>query len=207
MVCLACRQITTGRICRRCELSLQPAADRLLPGGIRLVAAYWHEGAAKTLVHHLKYRGITEYAELAAELVVGRVPSLPLVPVPRALSRRMKYGVDPARAIASALGRRTGAPVVDVLAHPWHTPKRAGGDHSRTVRPFRVRRFLRFPVVVVDDVVTTGATALAAVAAIGSDLVGAVAAANVVPEMSNLGPRITRPEPGGTELGKRADSR
>jgi hypothetical protein len=196
MVCLACQAFSAGTLCANCERSLRPAPDRLLPGGIRLVAGYSHEGAAKTLVHHLKYRGITEYAELAAELVVGRVPNLPLVPIPRALSRRMKYGVDPARAIAVALGRRSGAPVVDTLAHPWHTPKRAGSDHSRPVRPFRVRRFLR----------TTGATALAAVAAIGSDLVGAVAAANVVPDTSNLGPRITRPEPGGTELGKRADS-
>jgi predicted amidophosphoribosyltransferase len=41
-------------------------------------------------------------------------------------------------------------------------------------------------MVVVDDVVTTGATVAAAVDAIGLDLVRAIAAANVVPHVSNV---------------------
>ena len=187
MVCLGCHQVTGGRVCVSCVATIRPAADRLLAGGIRVVAAFEHEGAAKTLVHHLKYRGVIEVAELAAEVLAPRVPRLPLVPIPRALSRRVKYGVDPARALAAALGRRLGTPIVDGLVPPLHAPRRAGRDHSRPVRPFRTRSALRYPAIVVDDVLTTGATAVAAVDAIGAGLVQAVVSASVVSEPSNLG--------------------
>lgn len=205
MVCLACHTVSSGNLCASCRGSLRAAPDRLLPGGVRLVGAFEHHGAAKALVHHLKYRGVVSYAELVAERLAVRLPAIPLVPVPRAFTRRLRYGVDPAREIAVALGHHLGVPVVEALAHPLHAPRRAGRDHSRRVRPFRTRRPLRFPVLVVDDVVTTGATAMAAVHAIGPDLVRAVAAANVVVEMSNLDRRVTSPEPGGTEFGKRSD--
>jgi predicted amidophosphoribosyltransferase len=159
---------------------MRPAADRLLPGGLRLHAAFEHDGPAKTLVHHLKYRGVTTYADVVADILAERIPRIPLVPVPRALSRRLKYGIDPARVITAALGERLQLPVFDVLVAPLHAPRRAGRDHSRSVRGFPMRSPLRFPVVIVDDVVTTGSTVSAAIDAIGLDLVGAVAAANVV---------------------------
>lgn len=197
MVCLSCHAVTPGRLCRGCRASLRPAPDRLFDGGIRLVAGFEHSGTAKTLVHHLKYRGVAHYAEMVAELLEPRLPRVPLVPIPRALSRKLRYGVDPAHVIATALARRLRVPVVEALAHPIHTPRRAGRDHSRRVRRFRKRLPLRFQVAIVDDVITTGATARAAVDAIGADLVCIVAAANVVAGMPTLGsPRVTSPEPG-----------
>jgi predicted amidophosphoribosyltransferase len=167
----------------------------LLPGGIRVVAPFEHDGAARALMHHLKYRGVTGYAELVADMLVGRIPVLPLVPVPRALSRRVRYGVDPARVIAGALARRLGVPVVNALVSPLHARRRAGRDHSRGVQPLRRRLALRFPVVVVDDVVTTGATAMAAVAALGTEGLRLIAAANVVSGVSNV-TDVTSPKPG-----------
>ena len=174
---------------------MKPAPDRLLPGGLRLHAAFEHEGPAKTLVHHLKYRGVTLYAELVADILAERIPPIPLVPVPRALSRRLKYGVDPARVIAAALGERLRVPVFDVLIAPLHAPRRAGRDHSRSVRSFPTRSRLRFPVVIVDDVVTTGSTVSAAIEAIGLELVGAVAAANVVANVVRQGSNVVPAAP------------
>lgn len=167
-------------LCQACTRSLRPAPDRLLPGGIPLIAGFEHHGSAKTLIHHLKYRGVSVFAEVVADTLAGRLPHAPLVPVPRALSRRLKYGVDPARVLAIALGRRIGVPVLDALVAPLHSPRRAGRDHSRGVAPFKTRWTLRCPVVVVDDVLTTGSTAIAAVEALGPEWVAAVATANVV---------------------------
>jgi predicted amidophosphoribosyltransferase len=158
----------------------------MLAGGVAVLAAFEHEGAIKALIHHLKYRGVAAVAEFTAEVLVHRLPTVPLVPVPRALSRRLKYGVDPAREIASALARRLRVPVMSALGPPLHTPRRAGRDHSRSVPPFRVRRKPMTPVILVDDVVTTGATVRAAVEALGADRVRLVAAASVVPSTSNV---------------------
>lgn len=186
MVCLACQRFSTQRVCPVCTRTMRPAPDRLLDGGIRLVAAFEHEGAARTLVHHLKYRGVTSYARLVARLLEPRLPRLPLVPVPRAMSRRLRYGVDPARVIAGFLAEHLEAPVLDALNPQIHTPRRAGRDHSRPVRPFGLRSALRSSVILVDDVVTTGATVSAAMDAIGPDLVRVVVAANVVPHVSRV---------------------
>lgn len=180
MVCLGCHTASAAVLCRSCIGSLRPAPDRLLPGGIPLVAGFEHQGPAKSLIHHLKYRGVTVFAEVVADTLADRLPRVPLVPVPRALSRRLKYGVDPAQVLATALSRRIGVPVLEALIAPLHSSRRAGRDHSRRVAPFRTRWSLRSPVIVVDDVVTTGSTVTAVVKSIGSEVVATVAAANVV---------------------------
>lgn len=134
-------------------------------------------------------------AEIAAREVAPRLPRLPLVPVPRAVSRRLRYGVDPARVVATAIARQLEVPVVDALAPPIHARRRAGGDHSRGVRPFRLKAKLRFPVIVVDDVVTTGATVMAAVEAAGADLVRAVTTTSLATDVYRVDSRMS-PKPG-----------
>jgi predicted amidophosphoribosyltransferase len=178
MVCAVCHVPAAAMLCRSCRSGLVPAPERLLEGGLRVVAGFSHEGPAKTLIHELKYRGSVGYARLVAEVIGRRVPPLPLVPVPRALSRLVRYGVDPAVELARAVSRVTGAPMIRALGRPVHTPRRAGGDHDRVPAPFRVAGPLPPSVVVVDDVVTTGATVLAAIGSIGPERVALVVAAN-----------------------------
>ena len=187
MLCQACHQLQLGDfICAACRRRLRHASDRILPGGVRLVAAFQHSGPAITLVHNFKYRGLVGYADLAASMLAERLPALPLVPVPRALTRRLRYGVDPARCIADRLATRLGVPVLPFLAGPLHRRRRAGGDHARPVAGFRLREVPRGPVIVVDDVVTTGATLSSAIASIGVSNVHTATAANAVPGVSSL---------------------
>lgn len=194
MLCQVCHRADRALLCRRCRVHLVPGTDRILDGGLRLISAFEHSGPAKILIHHLKYRGVRGYPELVAEVLAPRLPALPLVPVPRALSRRIKYGVDPSRLVAEAVARRLGVPVVPMLSGSFHTPRRAGGDHSRPVSPFRKGRAWQGPVMVIDDVVTSGGTILAAVESIGRDQVGLAVCANVVTGVSTLG---TSPPPRG----------
>lgn len=139
-----------------------------------------HEGAARTLVRRLKYEAVVAIAPFVAELVVHRVPSdtEALVPVARATARRIRYGVDPARELATALADRTGLPVVDALGPPlW---ARANAGHRRMDRrppDFRKRRSVG-NALVVDDVMTTGTTIDAAATTLGG-IVGALTVTNV----------------------------
>lgn len=187
MVCQVCHRIAKGVVCSACRRLLTPASERVLPGGVRVVAAFEHAGAAKRLIHNLKYRGVGGYPELVAEAIGSRLPSMPLVPVPRAWSRQLQYGVDPAVVLAKTLGGRLDLPVWELLRPAMHTIRRAGGDHSRPVAEFRTRS-VENPtmVILVDDVVTTGATVLAATRSLVPLTVGLVVAANVVSKPSTL---------------------
>jgi len=190
MICLTCHRPTPGTLCDRCRATLRPARERVLPGGIRLVSAFEHTGAATELIHHLKYRGLGGYPELVAEMIAPRLSARPLVPVPRAWSRRLKHGVDPALEIAAALARRLDVPVLRMLRARVHSPRRAGRDHSRVVRSFEPRGHVRDQVILVDDVFTTGATVSAAITSLGIDRVLAVVTANDASSGSILMPSV-----------------
>jgi predicted amidophosphoribosyltransferase len=186
MVCLVCHGAALSTVCPKCHAGLRPAAEHVLPGGLPLVAAFEHSGPAPSLVHLLKYRGVVFFADYVAEALATRVPRLPLVPVPRAMSRRLRYGVDPALEIARRLAIRLEVPVWQILRPPIHARRRAGGDHSVPGSGFGVRRRPSSRVVLVDDVVTTGATIMSACDALGPDRVALAASANVVPAVSSL---------------------
>ena len=194
MVCQGCYRITLRVIlCDDCRARLCPAPERLLASGTRVIAAFEHSGPARTLSHHLKYRGIVSYAELVAAVLAEKVPRAPLVPVPRAISRWAKYGVDPAEVLACSLARRLDVPVYRLLRGALHSPRRAGGDHRRPVVLPQLRKRTLEKVLVVDDVMTTGATLEAAVSVLGASHVRAAVVANAVPAMS-VQLRLGRPD-------------
>lgn len=125
-----------------------------------VVAPLLHEGAARALVHRLKYEGVTAAARLLSTWMAPMTDGASaLVPVPRVRWRRVQLGVDPALELARAVSALTGCPVVEAMSPAWFGRARAGvGRSSRA--PVRLR--LRHPVparaMLVDDVVTTGTT-------------------------------------------------
>jgi predicted amidophosphoribosyltransferase len=119
---------------------------------------------ARELVSSLKFRRLLPVAELMAEHIEWFVPSTMLsgtiVPVPTARLRSAIRGFDPATEIAAALAERTELPLSTCLV------RRGGG---RQVGKRRAQRISHPPViqargqvprsvVLVDDVLTTGAT-------------------------------------------------
>ena len=137
-----------------------------LESGVVVAAGLAHCGAARRLVHRLKYDGVEAAARVLAAAMAPRLMAgaTALVPVPRSRLRVLRHGIDPAAALARALSTATGVPVVDALAAGWWWPRHAGNEGIRRRPPFRrVRR--PFPgAVLIDDVVTSGATMAAAAA-------------------------------------------
>ncbi|MDH3499955.1 MAG: hypothetical protein OEM97_07525 [Acidimicrobiia bacterium] len=133
--------------------------------------AFLHDNGIRLFVHRLKYAAASPIPEPLIAAMVSRVPvgTTALVPVPRSVLRRLRYGVDPALELARAVGRETGIPVIEVLAVPFLRPSQARrGRSGRRYPSLRAVRPLTPGAIVVDDVVTTGRTLRSASEALGS---------------------------------------
>ncbi|MEN8113754.1 MAG: hypothetical protein ABFS21_05150 [Actinomycetota bacterium] len=166
MLCLACTMPNAGALCRRCRLDLAVAPEVLVGPGLLGLAGYLHAGPAKRLVHALKYRAVSAAAEPLADAMADRVPGsvTALVPIPRATLRAFSHGIDPAKMLAASVARRTGLPVIDALRPRWWWRRHAGRTRAeRSTTSFTPTGSAVPPgAALVDDVLTTGATALAA---------------------------------------------
>ena len=166
MLCLACMLPCSGVLCSGCRLGLRAAPEISVGDGLVGVAGYVHEGTARRLVHALKYRAVTAAAAPLADAMADRVPrtTVALVPIPRARARTFRYGVDPAALLADAVGRRTGLPVVRALSARWWWRRHAGRarDERGLVAFAPTGASVPDGAALVDDVLTTGATARAA---------------------------------------------
>jgi ComF family protein len=193
-LCVACGAVASvyQPLCRGCLRDLtwlgseQPDAGT----GIAVWAAVSYEGAARALVRALKFRGAVGLVDaMAAQMAANAPPGLlegrSLVPVPLHRSRRRRRGFNQAEAIATALARRSGLPVADCLERSGGGARASQVGKGRDERLdaldglIRLRAGATVPLraLLVDDVVTTGATlaACAAVlAAAGAREVGAV---------------------------------
>lgn len=178
MICVGCREACPGVVCPECARDLVAPSEVWL-GGVLVRSAFRHEGVARVLVHRLKY-GATPLPGLA-RAVAGVLPATAtaLVPVPRTTLRRWRYGVDPALEIARWVGALTGLAVVRALGAPWWVHRRAGGAGAVHGRPRFRRTGVPVPAgaVLVDDVVTTGTTLVAASAVTGLSIAVTVTSA------------------------------
>lgn len=136
-------------------------------------AAVRYEDVAREALHAFKFDGHRALAaplgDLLLEAVEGRLPAGPpdlLVPVPLHPRRERERGFNQSRLLARRIGRAWGCPVRDdVLGRAVATPSQATLDgaarRANVRRAFRLRRpelVAGRHVVLVDDILTTGAT-------------------------------------------------
>ena len=160
-VCLSCMNWCHGPVCRFCIARLEQAGSVILPGGVEVFSAFAHNGVARQLIHRLKYDGIAAAGVVLADALAPCVPdwARALVPVPRSVVRRIRYGADPALTLARLLAQRTGLPVAGALRPPIWWPAHAGsGRDGRSTPRFTTSGPVPIGAVLVDDVLTTGAT-------------------------------------------------
>lgn len=133
---------------------------------VRITSASELDGATKEAVTGLKYRNERANARVLAALLVPLVADGVQVVTwaPTAESRRMRRGVDHAELIARHLAAAAGLPARRLLRRVGSSQQTGHGLAERRAGPVFVasRACAGLSVLVVDDVVTTGATMVAA---------------------------------------------
>ena len=164
-------------LCRSCRGQLHRLApDPVWLSFVRVWAPVAYSGPARDLVRALKFRraiGVAAAmaAEIAANAPAGWLDGPTLVPVPLHPKRLRSRGYNQATAIAGALARRTRLAVADCLVRSGPAVTQVGRHRSeRTARPAGAIQpgecAVPERVLLVDDVVTTGATLAACRAAL-----------------------------------------
>lgn len=154
-------------LCNRCGRRLA-AAEPLLgsgpPGLDRVWSSALHEDVARNLVAALKFRHLLPVAELMADrihwLAPAHVLSGTVVPVPPSAPRLRRRGFDPAAELAGALAARLGTVPAPCLIRRGSGRQLGHRRAQRLGRPPRMETRAPVPrnVLLIDDVLTTGAT-------------------------------------------------
>jgi ComF family protein len=202
MFCPDCDVTAGGLIaaprCRRCAMpAVRHGApcphcrNRGLPPYRRVVAVGKLEGPLRSAVHRAKYGRQWTVAEALADLIAdangtGVFDGIDaLVPVPLHPRRHRERGFNQADVIARRLGRRVGIPVLDVVDRITDTTTQAT-IHARAGRMANLRHAFAVTrpavirgkhVMVIDDVLTTGATLVSIARALKSAAPAALSAA------------------------------
>ena len=164
--------------CRTCTAGLRRAPALGVPPDLDTCTALLaYEGVGRELVARLKYRN----ARAAAGFLAGAMAALVdpgevdvVTWAPTTAARRRRRGFDQAALLARLVARRMGRPCRPLLTRPPGPPQTGrAGAARRLPRAFAARapgRARRPPagarILLVDDVVTTGATMTAAARAL-----------------------------------------
>lgn len=168
--CERCAEpIASGRLCARCAIAPLPID--------RIVSAWRFGGQLAIAIRRLKFSGRTHVARAVAPLWSRLVAAAAsegalVVPVPLHWRRRFMRGFDQAWHLALHACDDAGlAPPVPALRRVRHGPPQSKLDQVQRRDNLRDAFTVRLPVVgravvLVDDVVTTGATMSAAASAL-----------------------------------------
>lgn len=179
-LCSACEQALReqrikGPVCKVCGHRLkQGCCDFCHGSGTLIMRAAWvYGGEVRRLVHTLKFESVAIAAQVMAEGMTDAARALRLPPETvitwptMPASRELERGIDHGALLASIVGERLGLPVKRLLTRSdsvaAHTQVGLSDAERRTrlKGAFTCEERLNGPVLLVDDVLTTSATATA----------------------------------------------
>lgn len=174
--CVGCHAVSNRVFCGECEAEA-PVTHFDEIDGVPLVAAGAYAGPLARGIRRFKYERQPALAEPLASLLVERARDMALpsgsvwVPVPLHYVRLVERGYNQSALLAAALASRTGTRVdASALERSRDTPHQAELERAARLanveEAFVVRKKACGPVVLVDDVITTGATVRACLRAL-----------------------------------------
>jgi predicted amidophosphoribosyltransferase len=174
--CLGCRAVARG-FCAACRAELIPAAQSR-----GLMCAFLYTDLLRSAVLRWKEGGRDDFGPHLAALFAARVHlrADAIVPIPPAFWRTLRRGFHPPRVLAEAIAQDVRAPVVSRALRRVDAARQMGRDRAGRARtlfaPGRALSTLTGKrVLIVDDVVTTGATARQAIAVVETARPAAIA--------------------------------
>lgn len=154
-----------GRFCPACKSRTETKLSGII------IAAKYDEGPTKEMIYGLKYLGLTALAGELASIVAGRIRSLPIisdclvVPVPLHIRKFHRRGFNQSELIARSLSEILDLPGGDALVRTKDTASQVGLSRSKRLKnvvgAFRCEDTELVSgknILLVDDVMTTGAT-------------------------------------------------
>jgi len=186
--CPLCQRSTTAAFCPTCQQQLQRSALRhpaqFWQPPLPILAWGHYGGSLKRMIAALKYEGHPRLAEPLGQALAqlwltsaisARAPKpLVVVPIPMHSEKQQQRGFNQAELIASTFCRQTGLPQVKGLNRRRNTAPQFGlsaiDRAANLANAFELGEFFsgrkllksRPTVLLLDDIYTTGATALAA---------------------------------------------
>lgn len=164
--CPSCNEPCTGR-CVSCWDTFAPPPVLLAPVGVdTLWSAFAYDGRVRNLVLAAKATPSHGWLEVMADALAGVAEDRVVAWPTGSAEHRRRRGYDPAERLARRYARRHGLLAVDVLRRYGGAQEGRSAAERASLRFVAKRSMSGLSVVVIDDVVTTGASMGSAAAAL-----------------------------------------